>query len=77
MGETGVLFRRVDVVDNVQKHSERTLPSPVSHELLLISLIAWAVIIGVFVFAKHHSLADKIDSMRSAAKTVPSGSKSI
>jgi hypothetical protein len=48
-----------------------------SHKLLLILLVLGIVIVGVFILAKHDSLANKVEYVAAATKAAASGSKAV
>ena len=55
-----VLFRRTDIINDVQKHTKRTILSPLFYIKLLLFKVVRRVIIGVAILTKHDSLANKI-----------------
>ena len=48
-----------------------------SYKLLLILLVLRIVIVGVFILAKHNSLANKVKYIAAATKAAASGSKAV
>ena len=75
--EYTLLFWRVDVVNNIQKHPKWPILPPLLHIEHLLALICSRVIVGVRVCAKHDSLADKIEYMAGTTEPSIAGAEAV
>lgn len=71
------LFRRVDVVNDIEKHSKWPILPPLLHIERLLALTYSRVLVGVRVRAKHDSLADKIEYMAGTTEPSIAGAEAV